>query len=61
MVKERKPGMQIPETLAVVALGVELFADSLREQGVKTVSTAWTPPADAREARILDMLVDLDD
>lgn len=53
--------MLIPETLKVLNIGIELFADNLREQGVEAVSMAWVPPADDREARVLDMLLDLDD
>ena len=31
--------------LKVINIGAELFAESLREQGVKTVHVDWRPPA----------------
>jgi len=43
------------ERLAVVNIGVGLFADALRKQGVKTIQVEWRPPAggDKNLARIL--------
>jgi hypothetical protein len=44
------------ERLAVVNIGVKLFADALRKQGVKTIQVEWKPPAggDNSLARILN-------
>ncbi|MDR7494598.1 MAG: acyl-CoA synthetase FdrA [Armatimonadota bacterium] len=39
----------------VVNVGLELFADSLRAQGVDVVSVDWQPPAGGRQ-RLLEML-----
>lgn len=43
----------------VVVLGLELFAEAPREEGVPVVVVAWEPPAwgDERLTRILDELM----
>lgn len=46
--------------LRVVALGVEMFADALADQGVDVIRVDWRPPADAAE-RAYDLLPRLED
>lgn len=46
--------------LRVVALGVDMFADSLAEQGVTVVRIDWRPPAAEAEAAY-DLLPLLED
>lgn len=44
--------------LRVINIGLELFADNLRAEGVEVVHVAWRPPAggDARLAGVLARL-----
>ncbi|HEX9843452.1 MAG TPA: fdrA domain protein [bacterium] len=44
--------------LQVINIGLELFADNLRAEGVEVVHVAWRPPAggDARLAGVLARL-----
>ena len=46
--------------LTVVALGVDMFADSLAEQGVAVIRVDWQPPAEEAE-RAYDLLPLLED
>lgn len=53
--------MMIPQTLTVLNIGAELFAEELRAQGVTVTSLAWTPPATEAQAvalAITETLVD---
>lgn len=44
--------------LKVINLGIEIFADDLKRQGVKVVSVDWQPPAGGDEEllRLLEKL-----
>lgn len=46
--------------LQVVALGVDMFADSLAEQGIPVIRVDWRPPAEEAE-RAYDLLPMLED
>jgi hypothetical protein len=46
--------------LRVVALGVDMFADSLAEQGVAVIRVDWRPPGEESEAAY-DLLPLLED
>jgi hypothetical protein len=51
----------LSEPLAhVVALGVDMFADSLEDQGVTVARVDWRPPAEVAEAAYR-LLGDLED
>lgn len=50
----------IQSPLRVVCLGVDMFAESLSEQGVAVVSVDWRPPAQAAEVAY-DLLPLLED
>lgn len=39
--------------MVVINVGVKPFGDGVKEQGVKTVSVAWRPPADKKLAKLL--------
>ncbi|MBS1072496.1 hypothetical protein JK222_12445 [Gluconobacter cerinus] len=45
--------------LCVVNIGIELFADTLRQQSVDVVQVQWTPPASQDEdlMSLLDSLI----
>jgi FdrA protein len=47
------------EQVKVINIGLELFAEALREQGVEVAHLAWQPPArgDAELISILDALL----
>ena len=47
-------------SLRVVSLGVDMFADSLAEQGVDVVKVDWRPPAEVAESAY-DLLPLLED
>lgn len=46
--------------LRVVALGVDMFADSLSEQGIEVIRVDWRPPGEESEAAY-DLLPLLED
>lgn len=48
------------EPLRVISLGVDMFADSLAEQGVMVVRVDWRPPSEEAE-RAYDLLALLED
>lgn len=56
---ENKKGMLLQEQVKVVNIGLELFAESLRQQGIEVTHVAWQPPArgDAELINILDALL----
>jgi hypothetical protein len=45
----------LPEQLVVINVGLELFADTLREQQQTVTHVQWEPPAQG-DAELLDML-----
>jgi hypothetical protein len=49
----------LQEKVKVVNIGLELFAESLKQQGVETAHVAWQPPArgDSELMKILDALL----
>jgi FdrA protein len=53
-------GTLLPDSLRVINIGLESFADDLRAEGVRVVQLDWRPPAggDARLAALLDALDD---
>jgi FdrA protein len=53
-------GTLLPDSLRVINIGLESFADDLRAEGVPVVQVDWRPPAggDARLAALLDALDD---
>ena len=53
--------MTIPQTLTVLNIGAELFADELRAQGVAVTSLEWTPPSDEARTAALAMIETLVD
>jgi hypothetical protein len=46
--------------LTVVCLGVDMFADSVEEQGIKVIRVDWRPPLEDAEAAY-DLLPLLED
>jgi hypothetical protein len=50
----------LPDSLRVVNVGLESFADDLRADGVPVVQLDWRPPADGN-ARLAALLAELDD
>ena len=54
------PSAGLAAPLAAVNVGLELFHDSLREQGCEVVHVDWRPPAGGNEklAAILERLKD---
>ena len=46
----------LKKKLVVVNVGAEVFAESLKKQGVKTINVAWKPPAggDKELAKLLE-------
>lgn len=42
------PTVELPERIEVVNIGLPMFADAVREQGVPVVGVDWRPPADGR-------------
>lgn len=53
--------MLIPNQLHVLNIGVELFANELRGQGVAVTTLDWTPPAEQSHADALAMIETLFD
>jgi hypothetical protein len=54
-----KPTFSLPAQLNVINLGLELFAEALREQQQTVVHVQWEPPAqgDAELLKMLDALL----
>jgi FdrA protein len=50
----------LPDSLRVVNVGLDSFADDLRADGVPVVQLDWRPPADGN-ARLAALLAELDD
>jgi FdrA protein len=50
----------LPESLRVINIGLESFADDLRTEGVSVVQMDWRPPAGGN-ARLAALLAELDD
>jgi hypothetical protein len=50
----------LPESLHVINIGLESFADDLRAEGVPVVQLDWRPPASGN-ARLAALLAELDD
>lgn len=51
--------MKLEEIRKVVSVGVSIFSDSLKRQGVDVIDIEWSPPAEIEEdlKRILDKLM----
>lgn len=49
---------RLPETLVVVNVGLQDFADALDDQGVRVARVEWSPPHEVRPdlSRLLDRL-----
>ncbi len=56
--RESKKRSILKQKLKVINLGIEIFADDLKRQGVEVVSVDWKPPAGGDEEllRLLDKL-----
>lgn len=56
--QENKISKLLNESLVVINIGLEGFADELEQQGVETVKVDWVPPAggDPMLARLLSRL-----
>ncbi len=56
--KEPEKRSILKQKLKVINLGIEIFADDLKRQGVEVVSVDWKPPAGGDEEllRLLDKL-----
>jgi FdrA protein len=50
----------LPESLHVINVGLESFADDMGAQGVPVVQMDWRPPAGGN-ARLAALLAELDD
>ena len=50
----------LEETLSVVNIGLEGFAEDLCEQGVEVVQVDWRPPTGGN-SRLTELLANLDD
>ena len=50
---------QFEKPLKVINVGLEIFAESMREQGVTVVHVAWQPPAGGDEelAKLLEKFI----
>lgn len=55
-----EPKKILEETLSVINIGLEGFAEDLREQGIKVVQVDWHPPTGGNK-RLTALLADLDD
>lgn len=53
--REPKPPVPLGAPVAVVNVGLEVFAEALRAQGVQTVHVEWSVPAGG-DARLLKLL-----
>lgn len=49
----------LKERFVVIAMGLKLFADELRRQGVEVLEVEWSPPHELEEdiKRILDRVL----
>jgi len=56
--KEPEKRSILKQKLKVINLGVEIFADDLKRQGVEVISVDWQPPAGGDEEllRLLEKL-----
>ena len=58
--EDREPEKRniLKQKMKVINLGIEIFADDLKRQGVEVVSVDWQPPAGGDEEllRLLDKL-----
>lgn len=50
----------LPQTLSVINIGLAVFADDLKAEGVSVVQVDWRPPAGG-DSRLASILVALDD
>ena len=50
----------LEETLSVVNIGLEGFAEDLREEGIEVVQVDWRPPTGGN-SRLTALLANLDD
>jgi hypothetical protein len=59
MIMDTKVDELLHAPLVVINLGLKLFADNLKEQGVEVVQVDWTPPAggDKDLLELLDKLL----
>lgn len=58
MKRQPKETLLQQKEMKVVNVGLELFAQSLQEQGVKVAHVAWKPPADG-DPELMKMLEQL--
>ncbi|MCX2563186.1 hypothetical protein [Acetobacter thailandicus] len=56
---EQQPSPLFEQTLSVVNIGIDLFAETLRQQSVDVVQVQWSPPATQNEdlMNLLDSLL----
>ncbi|MBS0979613.1 hypothetical protein [Acetobacter thailandicus] len=56
---EQQPSPLFGQTLSVVNIGIDLFAETLRQQSVDVVQVQWSPPATQNEdlMHLLDSLL----
>ncbi|MBS0960365.1 MULTISPECIES: hypothetical protein [Acetobacter] len=56
---EQQPSPLFGQTLSVVNIGIDLFAETLRQQSVDVVQVQWSPPATQNEdlMNLLDSLL----
>ena len=50
--REPRPRVVLPEQVAVVNVGLPMFGEALRAQGVRVVDVAWRIPAGGDEALV---------
>lgn len=57
--REKKTNNILGEKLKVINIGLELFYDELKSQGVEVLQVDWAPPAggDKEIAKILESLI----
>ncbi len=60
---KRLQELVIPDRLRVINIGLEMFADNLRADGIDVVHVDWRPPTggDSKLAAILSALEQLED
>jgi len=56
---EQQPSPLFGQTLSVVNIGIDLFAETLRQQSVDVIQVQWSPPATQNEdlMNLLDSLL----